>query len=151
MNDLYTVNQLAEELGVTPRTLRFYEDKGLLSPNRQGNNRVYDKRDRARMKLILRGKRLGFSLAEIAEYLDLYKIDGNGIEQLRVLLRRVRERRAVLERQREDLEATVAELADIEDQVAAALAERGAAPVDGQAVESQAVEGQAVEGQGGPR
>jgi DNA-binding transcriptional MerR regulator len=132
MNDLYTVNQLAEELGVTPRTLRFYEDKGLLSPNRQGNNRVYDKRDRARMKLILRGKRLGFSLAEIAEYLDLYKIDGNGIEQLRVLLRRVRERRDVLERQREDLEATVAELADIEDQVAAALAERGAAPVEGQ-------------------
>lgn len=132
MNDLYTVNQLAEELGITPRTLRFYEDKGLLSPNRQGNNRVYDKRDRARMKLILRGKRLGFSLAEIAEYLDLYKIDGNGIEQLRVLLRRVRERRDVLERQREDLEATVAELADIEDQVAAALAERGAAPVEGQ-------------------
>lgn len=131
MNDLYTVNQLAEELGVTPRTLRFYEDKGLLSPNRQGNNRVYDKRDRARMKLILRGKRLGFSLAEIAEYLDLYKIDGSGVEQLRVLLRRVRERRGVLERQREDLEATVAELADIEDQVMAALSERGAASVEG--------------------
>lgn len=132
MDDLYTVNQLAEELGVTPRTLRFYEDKGLLSPNRQGNNRVYDKRDRARMKLILRGKRLGFSLAEIAEYLDLYKIDGSGVGQLRVLLRRVRERRGVLERQREDLEATVAELADIEDQVIAALTERGAAPVEGQ-------------------
>lgn len=132
MNDLYTVNQLAEELGVTPRTLRFYEDKGLLSPNRQGNNRVYDKRDRARMKLILRGKRLGFSLAEIAEYLDLYKIDGNGIEQLRVLLRRVRERRDVLQRQREDLEATVAELADIEEQVVAALNERGAASVEGE-------------------
>lgn len=131
MNDLYTVNQLAEELGVTPRTLRFYEDKGLLSPNRQGNNRVYDKRDRARMKLILRGKRLGFSLAEIAEYLDLYKIDGSGVEQLRVLLRRVRERRGVLERQREDLEATVAELADIEDQVMAALSERGATSVEG--------------------
>lgn len=127
MNDLYTVNQLAEELGVTPRTLRFYEDKGLLTPNRVGNNRVYDRRDRARMKLILRGKRLGFSLAEIKEYLDLYNVDAGGVEQLRVLLKGVRERVGALERQRDDLEATLEELRDVEDQVLAALGERGAA------------------------
>ena len=69
MEELYTVNQLAEELGITPRTLRFYEQEGLLSPGRVGNNRVYSKRDRARMKLILRGKRLGFSLSEIGDFI----------------------------------------------------------------------------------
>ncbi len=126
MEQLYTVNQLAEELGITPRALRFYEVKGLLSPNRVGNNRVYTKRDRARLKLILRGKRLGFSLAEIREYLDLYNVDG-GVEQLRVLLKRIDARLRDLEQQREDLEATVEELKDIESQVAAALNERGVA------------------------
>lgn len=124
MEQLYTVNQLAEELGITPRALRFYEVKGLLSPNRVGNNRVYTKRDRARLKLILRGKRLGFSLAEIREYLDLYTVDG-GVEQLKVLLKRIDARLRDLAQQREDLEATVAELKDIESQVVAALDERG--------------------------
>ena len=125
MEQLYTVNQLAEELGITPRALRFYEDKGLLAPKRVGNNRVYTKRDRARLMLILRGKRLGFSLAEIREYLDLYTV-GGGVEQLRVLHDGVKERRATLEQQRLDLEATLAELKDIEDQVLAALAQREA-------------------------
>ena len=124
MEQLYTVNQLAEELGITPRALRFYEVKGLLAPNRVGNNRVYTKRDRARLKLILRGKRLGFSLAEIREYLDLYTVDG-GVEQLKVLLKRIDARLRDLAQQREDLEATVAELKDIESQVVAALDERG--------------------------
>ncbi len=124
MEQLYTVNQLAEELGITPRALRFYEVKGLLSPNRVGNNRVYTKRDRARLKLILRGKRLGFSLAEIREYLDLYNVDG-GVEQLKVLLKRIEARLSDLEQQREDLEATVEELREIESQVTAALEERG--------------------------
>ncbi|MFC5310105.1 MULTISPECIES: MerR family transcriptional regulator [Azospirillum] len=124
MEQLYTVNQLAEELGITPRALRFYEVKGLLSPNRVGNNRVYTKRDRARLKLILRGKRLGFSLAEIREYLDLYNVDG-GVEQLKVLLKRIDARLRDLAQQREDLEATVEELKDIESQVVAALDDRG--------------------------
>lgn len=124
MEQLYTVNQLAEELGITPRALRFYEVKGLLSPNRVGNNRVYTKRDRARLKLILRGKRLGFSLAEIREYLDLYTVDG-GVEQLKVLLKRIDVRLKDLEQQREDLEATVEELKEIESQVVAALDQRG--------------------------
>lgn len=127
MDDLYTVNQLAEELGITPRTLRFYEAKGLLTPRRVGNNRVYSKRDRARLKLILRGKRLGFSLEEIKEYLDLYNVDPSQQEQMRVLLTRIRERLDALAQQRQDLEATVSELKDIETQVVAALKERGAA------------------------
>ena len=126
MDDLYTVNQLAEELGITPRTLRFYEAKGLLSPRRVGNNRVYSKRDRARLKLILRGKRLGFSLEEIKEYLDLYNVDPSQQEQMRVLLARIRERLGTLAQQRQDLEATVSELKDIETQVVSALKERGA-------------------------
>ena len=124
MEQLYTVNQLAEELGITPRALRFYEVKGLLSPSRLGNNRVYTKRDRARLKLILRGKRLGFSLAEIREYLDLYNVDG-GVEQLKVLQKRIDARLKDLEQQRQDLEATVGELREIEAQVMAALDERG--------------------------
>ena len=126
MEQLYTVNQLAEELGITPRALRFYEVKGLLSPNRVGNNRVYTERDRARLKLILRGKRLGFSLAEIREYLDLYTVDG-GVEQLKVLQKRIDARLKDLEQQREDLEATVEELKEIESQVLAALEERARA------------------------
>jgi len=127
MEELYTVNQLAEELGITPRTLRFYEAKDLLCPRRVGNNRVYSKRDRARMKLILRGKRLGFSLEEIKEYLDLYNVDPSQKEQMRVLLVRIRERLDNLAQQRQDIEATVKELKDIETQVVDALKERGAA------------------------
>ncbi len=123
MEQLYTVNQLAEELEITPRALRFYEVKGLLAPNRVGNNRVYTKRDRARLKLILRGKRLGFSLAEIREYLDLYNVDG-GVEQQKTLLKRVQKRLKDLAQQREDLEATVQELKEIENQVNGLLAER---------------------------
>ena len=126
MEQLYTVNQLAEELGITPRALRFYEVKGLLAPNRVGNNRVYTKRDRARLKLILRGKRLGFSLEEIKEYLDLYNVDPSQQEQMRVLLTRIRERLGTLAQQRQDLEATVSELKEIETQVVTALKERGA-------------------------
>lgn len=129
MEQLYTVNQLAEELGITPRALRFYEVKGLLAPNRVGNNRVYTKRDRARLKLILRGKRLGFSLAEIREYLDLYNVDG-GVEQMRNLLKRVQKRLKELAQQREDLEMTVGELKEIEQQVADILTERKAAAKD---------------------
>jgi len=125
MDELYTVNQLAEELGITPRTLRFYEAKGLLTPRRVGNNRVYSKRDRARLKLILRGKRLGFSLEEIKEYLDLYNVDPSQKEQMRVLLTRIRERLDALAQQRQDLEATVSELKEIETQVVGALKERG--------------------------
>lgn len=122
MDKLFTVNELAEELGITPRTLRFYEDKGLLAPQRVGTNRVYTRRERARLLLILRGKRLGFSLADIKEYLDLYNVDQEHVEQQRRLLVKVRTRMADLARQREDLDAAMAELVQIERQVTATLA-----------------------------
>ena len=83
LRDLYSVNQLAEEIGVTPRTIRFYEAKGLVAPQRAGNARVFTRRDRARLLLVLRGKRLGFSLDEIREYLDLYDSDRSQVSQVR--------------------------------------------------------------------
>ena len=122
--ELLTVNEIAEELGLTPRALRFYESKGLIVPQRAGTTRVYTRRDRGRLMLILRGKRLGFSLAEIKEYLDLYNVDRGHVRQLRLLLTKVRERRASLEEQRKALDMATSELEDIERQVLKALAER---------------------------
>jgi DNA-binding transcriptional MerR regulator len=121
--ELYTVNEVAEELGLTARALRFYEAKGLLMPQRAGTTRVYTRRDRARLALILRGKRLGFSLAEIREYLDLYNVDRANVRQLKLLLSRVRERLALLEEQKKALAATARELEDIERHVLQALGE----------------------------
>ncbi len=108
--DLFTVNQLAEELGVTARAIRFYEAKGLIAPGRAGTTRVFDRRDRARLMLVLRGKRLGFSLASIREFLDLYDADRSQGAQLRLLLDSTRGRIRELERQREDLDQTLREL-----------------------------------------
>ncbi len=118
-----SVTRLARELGITARTLRFYEDRGLITPLRAGNARIYAPRDRARMILILRGKRLGFSLREIKEYLDLYAADQTGTEQLRVLRAAVASRLASLLEQRKALEETIAELQDIHSQTEAALAQ----------------------------
>lgn len=119
---LYTVTQLANDLGVTARTVRFYEDKGLLNPQRVGNTRVYTHRDRARLILILRGKRLGFTLREIKEYLDLYDADPTQQEQLRALLKRVQNRIDSLIEQEKALIETLAELRAIEQQAQGALA-----------------------------
>ena len=119
---LYTITELASELGVTPRAIRFYESKGLLAPQRAGSNRVYTYRERARLLIILRGKRLGFSLRKIKEYLDLYDAEpGRKLEQLELLLRGARRRMADLERQRTDLDLTLAELREVEQQTLAAL------------------------------
>ncbi len=112
--DLFTVNQLAEELGVTARAIRFYEAKGLIAPRRAGTTRVFDRRDRARLMLVLRGKRLGFSLASIREFLDLYDADRTQAAQLRLLLESTRERIRELERQRVDLDQTLRELREVE-------------------------------------
>lgn len=124
----YTVTELAEELNVTPRAIRFYEAKGLLTPERAGATRVYTHRDRARLLLILRGKRLGFSLAEIKEFLDLYVVDTSQTEQLRLLRKKVHERLEALEEQRLDLEASVEELKDIERVVVDTLKSKGIDP-----------------------
>jgi DNA-binding transcriptional MerR regulator len=106
----FTIRQLCLEFKCTPRALRFYEDKGLLSPARQGLNRVYSYKDRARLQLILRGKRVNLSLAEIREILDLYAKNDGGVAQNTTALRKFRERIVVLERQREDLDHAIAEL-----------------------------------------
>ena len=119
---LYSVSQLARQLGVTARTIRFYEDKGLIAPSRAGTTRVYTGRDRARLMLILRGKRLGFSLREIKEYLDLYDVDPSQEAQVKQLLAAVRKRVARLQEQRAALEQSLAELGDIERQAEVALA-----------------------------
>lgn len=118
---LYTVTELALELGVTARAIRFYEDKGLLSPSRAGVKRVYSYRDRARMKLILRGKHLGFSLRDIKLFLDLYDVDPQHDEQKRRLLRAVRERISTLRTMSTAISDTLDELRGIELQVSAAL------------------------------
>jgi DNA-binding transcriptional MerR regulator len=108
------IQDVADQLGVTHRTLRFYEDKGLIDPARVGNTRIYSRRDVARMQLILRGKRLGFSIREIAEFLDLYDADPRHAEQTRVLLHRVTDRISLLEHQREAIDKTLIELRLIE-------------------------------------
>jgi DNA-binding transcriptional MerR regulator len=118
---LYTVTELAKELAMTPRAVRFYEDKGLITPQRAGTTRVYSARDRARMILILRGKRLGFSLSAIKEYLDLYDADVTQHAQLRALLAGVAKRREQLLAQRQAIDEALAELADIAAQSEAAL------------------------------
>lgn len=102
----YSISELAREFGVTPRALRFYEDKDLLHPGRDGMNRVYSYRDRGRLKIILQCKRVGFSLAEIREILDVYSLEGHRA-QLTLTLKKLKAQIEVLERQRQDIEGTL--------------------------------------------
>ena len=113
---LWTISELADELNVTTRTIRFYEDKDLLRPQRLGANRVFNYQDRARLHLILRGKRLGFSLEEIKEFIELYKteVNPNQTEQMDYLLQRVRAKVTTLRQQQQDLAMTIDELNHIE-------------------------------------
>lgn len=108
--EAYTISDLSEEFGVTARALRFYEDEGLISPERVGLSRVYTKRDRARLAWILRGKRVGFSLADIREMIDLYDADPEHAEQRRVTTERCERKIDSLKRQRDDIDAAIAEL-----------------------------------------
>ncbi|MFC3050386.1 MerR family transcriptional regulator [Kordiimonas pumila] len=111
----YSINELSREYNVTPRTLRHYEDQGLLSPLRQGQTRIYHTKDRARLAWILRGKRVGFSLQEIGEMLDLYG-QGDGREKQRaVTISRCTDRIKALENQRDDINATIDELQEFCD------------------------------------
>lgn len=106
----FTIGDLSKEFDVTLRTLRFYEDKGLINPRRDGLNRLYSRRDRARLKLVLMGKRVGFSLTEIKNMLDLYDLRDGQVVQLKVALGRFNEQIAILERQKKDIEQALAEL-----------------------------------------
>ncbi|GLT24119.1 MerR family transcriptional regulator [Zoogloea oryzae] len=119
----YTIGDLAREFGITPRAIRFYEDEGLLAPVRAGRNRIYNKRHRTRLGLILRGKRLGLSLAEIGELLGMYDGLRDSAPQLRRLLVVLAERRRALEQQREDIAAVLGEIDILERQCAEQLAE----------------------------
>ena len=109
--DLFAIADLAKEFGISTRALRFYEAKGLISPERVGATRIFRRRDRARLILILRGKRLGFSLRDISDYLSLYDADRN--QQVHLLADMVQERLTSLEGQLHDLQTTIAELREI--------------------------------------
>jgi DNA-binding transcriptional MerR regulator len=122
---LYTIGELAAELGVTTRTIRFYEAKGLIAPARRGVARSYSRRDRGRLKLILRGKNLGFSLEAIAEYLKLYDADPAHIAQTQMLLRGVEDAIESLQAKRADLDRTLRELKDIRAQCVEHLRRKG--------------------------
>ena len=110
----WTISQLAEEFGVTLRTIRHYEDVGLLSPARRGTVRVFDTRQRIRLQLVLRGKRLGFSLPEIATIVNMYDDQPGEAGQLQYLLDQIEVRRVELEQMRRDIDQTMAELAHVE-------------------------------------
>lgn len=119
------IHDAAKQLGVTQRTLRFYEDNDLISPARAGTTRIYSHRDIGRMQLILRGKRLGFTIREIKEFLDLYDTDPSHREQVEHLLARVRERLGELKEQQKAIRETITELGQIEIEARTWLDERG--------------------------
>lgn len=120
----FTITELSREFDVTPRTIRYYEGQGLLFPGREGQQRVYSKRDRIRLKLALRGKRLGLSLAEIKGLIDMYDTAQDESEQLVKFVAALEQRRASLEQQREDIEALLAEITGFEQQCREILARK---------------------------
>ena len=117
----YSIGELAREFDVTTRTIRFYEDQGLVTPARRGQTRVYAPADRVTLKLILRGKRLGFSLAESREIISMYQPQGDNRQQLEALRQRIQQRRSQLEQQLHDIQAMQQELDDVEQRCLDAL------------------------------
>jgi DNA-binding transcriptional MerR regulator len=126
--ELYSIGDLSSEFAISHRAIRFYEAHGLLTPQRIGVQRVYGARDRARLKLVLRGKRLGFALADIKELLDLYDVDPDHLEQLRATLAKGRERIAELERQQQEIAQTLAELREIGAHIEECIRQKEAGP-----------------------
>jgi len=122
---LFTITELATEFDITPRAIRFYEDMGLLEPARAGRNRVYTHRDRTRLKLTLRGKRLGLSLQEVKQLVDMYDSKSDAAPQLKAFLDVLQQHRRQLEQQLDDIEVTLAEIAQHEERCVSLLAEAG--------------------------
>ncbi|MCB1698302.1 MAG: MerR family DNA-binding transcriptional regulator [Pseudomonadales bacterium] len=118
----YSISDLAREFGVTTRTIRFYEEKGLVNPLREGQKRLYSNADRVRIKLILRGKRIGMTLRECVDFIDMYDPEHNNADQLRSLIDDVKSRRAQLLQQRQDLDAMLAGLDEVQGLCEASLA-----------------------------
>jgi len=117
----YSIGELAKEFDITTRAIRFYEDKGLLNPERQGQTRIYSSAERTRLKLILRGKRLGLSLDESRDIIDMYDHSGSNAEQLRSLTSKIQQRRQNLQQQLHDIEVTLLELDEVEARCEEAL------------------------------
>jgi len=111
----YSIRDLASEFDITPRTIRFYEEKGYISPAREGTRRIYSQPDHTRLRLILRGKRLGLSLEETADLIHMYGSPRNNRKQLQIFLTRIAEKRAELERKQRDLEVTLNDLKVVEE------------------------------------
>lgn len=120
----FAISDLAREFSITPRTIRFWEDQGILAPQREGNKRVFTRRDRARLKMALRGKRLGLSLAEIKDLIGMYTSTEDETPQLLECLRVIAKRREALEQQREDIEAMLTEIGQFERQCQEELTRR---------------------------
>ncbi len=120
----FAISDLAREFSITPRTIRFWEDQGILAPQREGSKRVFTRRDRARLKMALRGKRLGLSLAEIKDLIGMYTSTEDETPQLLECLRVISKRREALEQQREDIEAMLTEIGQFERQCQEELARR---------------------------
>ena len=110
----YSISDLAKEFDVTTRAIRFYEDKGMLSPERRGQTRIYSPADRTKLKLILRGKRLGFTLDESRELIEMYNPSGNNSDQLQTLIDKIRDRQHYLQQQMKDLEVMMIDLQESE-------------------------------------
>jgi len=117
----YTISDLAKEYDITPRTIRFYEDQGLLTPSREGRQRIFSEGDNVRLRLILRGKRLGFSLSEAKEIIELYDVETGGERQLTYFLEKIEQQRHSLKQQQEDIKAILQELKSVEKRVKSVL------------------------------
>ena len=122
---IFAISDLAREFGITPRTIRFWEDQGILAPQREGSKRVFTRRDRARLKMALRGKRLGLSLADIKDLIGMYEGSQDETSQLQECLRVMANRRQALEQQREDIETMLGEISQFEQQCQNILLQRG--------------------------
>jgi len=110
----YSISELSKEFDITTRSIRFYEDQGLLTPLRQGQTRIYSKRDRVRLKLILRGKRLGFSLSETGQLFELYDADKSSVTQLTIMLKLIEQKKTELHQQMDDIKVVLMELVTVE-------------------------------------